>query len=141
MSTEHAHETVTAFLRDLGQRGPFARHLAADVTFTALDTGRVIAGRAAVERFIRCFKEGAFDARARITFVVADAGLLLLEGEFAGTHIGDFRGVAATGRAVRVPIRLLFTVRDGAITAMRGHLPTDQIMRQIGAAPAEVSRK
>ena len=33
----------------------------------------------------------------------AEPGKAAIEADFAGTHTGEFTGIAATGRAVRVP--------------------------------------
>ena len=134
VSLEHTRATMTAFLQDLAQRGPFARHFADDVTYTVISTGQVIAGRAAVEQFIRHVHEDTFAARLPILSAVIDADRMFLELEFVGTHTGAFEGVAATGRAVRVPTGTLFTLRDEQIIAMHCFLPIEQLRQQIGAA-------
>jgi ketosteroid isomerase-like protein len=135
VSVDRTRETITAFLKDISGSGPFSRHLAADVTFTTMGDSAVIAGREAVERFIRHFHEEAFTAHTTVTLAVVDASQVLLELEFVGRHTGTFRGVAATGRPFRVPLGILFTIRDGEIIAMRGYLPLDRLMQQIGGTP------
>src|SRR5262245_5816623 len=51
MSVESTRETMTAYLRALGERGPLARYFANDVTFTVMGGGQQIQGSGAVEEF------------------------------------------------------------------------------------------
>jgi hypothetical protein len=137
VSVDSTSETMTAFLKDLSDRGPFGRHLAADVTFTTVSTGRVIAGRQAVEQFIRNLHERAFNAHMRVKAALIHGSQAALEVDFVGLHTGEFMGVAATGREIDVPCSMICDLRDGVITALRGHLPLDLLLLQIGAPPPE----
>jgi predicted ester cyclase len=136
VSIDTTSATLWAFLRDLSARGPFGRHLAANVTFTITGSGQVLAGRAAVEGFIRHLYQEAFAASTSTTFVLVDAAMAYLELEFVGRHTGVFCGIAATGHTVRVPAALLCTIRDGEISAMRGHLDLPHLLQQIVVAPS-----
>jgi hypothetical protein len=137
VSIDTTSATLWAFLRDLSARGPFGRHLAADATFTITSSGQVIAGRAAVEGFIRHLYQEAFVASTSTTFVLVDTAMAYLELEFVGRHTGAFCGIAATGHLVRVPAALLCTIRDGEISAMRGHLDLPHLLQQIVDAPSD----
>ena len=123
---------MIAFLDDLYRRGPFDRHLAADVTFTALGMGQVIEGRTAVERFIRHFHEVAFDARPRVTSIVVHDERVVFTADFVGIHTGEFMGQPATGREVDVPCNIIVDFQDDQIIALRGLLPIGQLLQQIG---------
>jgi predicted ester cyclase len=129
---ESTRETVTAFLKDLSERGPSERHFATDVTFMAVDTGQVIVGRTAVARSMRHFLHETFNARLLIKAALIDDEQASVEADFVGTHRGMFRGIAATGREVSVPCSLAFRLRDGAIVALHGYLPVGQLLCQIG---------
>jgi hypothetical protein len=122
---------LIAFLADVARR-PLERHLAADVTFVAVATGRVYRGRAAVAAFIRTFHGGAFDARGRVKTVLVSGRRAEIELDLIGKHTGAFRGLAATGRTIDVPCRLALEVRHGRIAAIVGELPIDRLLRQLG---------
>lgn len=55
----------------------------------------------------------------------------MIEAEFVGTHVGEFAGVAPTGRQVRVPYSVAYDLVEDAITAVRLYLPMDALVRQI----------
>ena len=133
MSAEHTREIMTAYLKEMAERGPYGRHLAADVTWTTIGTDQVVTGREAVEQFIRSFHEQAFDANPRFRVTLIGDGQAALEADFIGTHTGEFLGVAPTGRAVNVPYAVFYDLRDGAITALRGHISMELLRRQITA--------
>jgi predicted ester cyclase len=58
----------------------------------------------------------------------------VLEGLFIGKHIGEFAGIAATGREVRVPICVVYDLADGKIRRGRVYLEMPVLMKQLGAA-------
>ena len=132
MPLESTRETVTAFLKDLSERGPSERHFATDVVFTAAYTGQVIVGRAAIAKFFRQLLDEAFNARLLIKAALIDEEQALVEADFVGTHRGMFRGVAATGREVSVPCSLAIRLQDGAIIALHGYLPIGKLLCQLG---------
>ena len=134
MSIDRTRATLLAFTHEVARRGPLERHLAPEVTFTAVATDQQIAGREAVARFIRTFCGAAFDSRGRVKGALVLDGQARLELDFIGTHTGEFQGVAATGRRVDVPCRLTLDFRDDQIVAMVGHLPIDQLLRQLRGA-------
>jgi predicted ester cyclase len=124
--------TLLAFVKAVGSPAPLEPHLAADATFRALATGQVIRGRTAVAAFIRSFYHGAFAARGQLSAVVFDAAdRLLLDLDLAGTHVGDFMGIPATGRRFRVRCQLACEARGGEIVAIAGHMPVDQLLAQL----------
>jgi predicted ester cyclase len=55
----------------------------------------------------------------------------MLEAAFVGTHVGEFAGIAATGRAVRLPYAVAYDLADGRIAALRIYLATDALVRQL----------
>jgi len=131
MSTEATRETMTAYLRTLGERGPLARYFANDVTFTVMGGGQQVRGPGAVEEFIRWFHEQAFDARPEFKATIIADSQATLEAEFVGQHIGEFFGVPASHRAVRVPYVVVYDLREGLITALRFYMPMNVLMEQI----------
>jgi steroid delta-isomerase-like uncharacterized protein len=137
MSTEKTHETLTAYLDVLVQRGPYGQFFSDDVTFTLMGTGQQVRGRAEVEGFIRFLHEQAFDAQPRLKTTVVGDGLAALEADFIGIHAGEFLGLPATGRQVNVPYAVIYDLDADKITALRAYMPMDVLMQQLGA-PAQV---
>ena len=50
-------------------------------------------------------------------------------------QVGDFAGIPATGREVRVPICVAYDVEDDRITRARIYLLANVLMQQLGAIP------
>jgi predicted ester cyclase len=65
----------------------------------------------------------------------------MLEADFVGTHIGEFAGVPATGRTVRVPLCVVYDLEAGTITRARVYLELPVLLRQLrGEAGAQAGR-
>jgi len=134
MSIETTRETLTAYLRILVQRGPYAMYFADDVTFSVMGTGQEVNGREPVEQFIRYFHEQAFDAEPKVKNTIVADGRAALEADFIGTHIGEFAGVSATGKHINVPYAVVYDLENNKITALRAYIPMDILLQQMGAA-------
>src|SRR6185295_5269761 len=65
--------------------------------------------------------------------VACGDGHAMLEADFVGTHIGEFEGIPATSRHVRVPYAVAYDIAGNQITALRLYFPLDALLRQIGA--------
>jgi steroid delta-isomerase-like uncharacterized protein len=68
---------------------------------------------------------------------------LVVEGEWAaalmgfeGTHTGDFLGVPATGRRVRIVTADFFRIRDGKLAEHKAVWDPTEYLRQMGVAVA-----
>jgi steroid delta-isomerase-like uncharacterized protein len=61
--------------------------------------------------------------------------LLVVETDFVGAHVGDFLGVAATGRDVSVPMVIFVSFRDGLLSGERFYWNPADLMAQIGVEP------
>jgi predicted ester cyclase len=129
--TERTRAVMNAYIEALVARGDYGRHFAEDVTFTVMDSGEVTRGRDAVIGLIDYLHTQAFDATPVVRQVIVDGSHVVLEAEFAGTHEAEFAGIAATGRAVKLPYAVGYDVEDGAITALRAYLSMDALIRQI----------
>jgi predicted ester cyclase len=79
------------------------------------------------------FYHGAFDATAETKNVIVGAGIAVLEADFVGRHIGEFAGVAPTGKDVRVPLVVIYDVRDDRIVEGRVYFETPAFLAQVGA--------
>ena len=88
------------------------------------------------------FQEAATRIRAAFPDWRSDVHLLLAEGDFvaehftaSGTQQGDFMGVSATNRFVRVPGINIYRLQDGKITERWGILDMPALFAQLGASP------
>lgn len=111
--------------------------LAEDVRFTVMATGQVVRGRDAVAAMLGHFYRGAFDAVAEPRSLVIGDGIAIGEWDFVGTHIGEFAGVAATGREVRVPLAVAYDVADGRIARGRVYFETPAFLAQVNKPEAK----
>lgn len=110
--------------------------LADDVVFTVMATGEEHHGKDAVHGMLDYFYRGAFTATAEPTLTVFDEEHATWEGWFVGRHTGDFMGIPATGRDVRVPLCVVYDVRDGKIAAGRVYFEVPALMAQLGLPPS-----
>ena len=106
--------------------------MATEVVFTDMNTGETYVGPEAVLAMLDYFYRQAFDARAEITNVIYGEGTAALEVDFVGQHIGDFAGIPATGKKVRVPLCVTYDLKDDKITRGRIFLQMPVMMQQLG---------
>jgi predicted ester cyclase len=106
--------------------------LSEDVVFTLMPTGDTVRGPEAVRGMLDLMYHVAFDAHARVrnTFVCGDQAVW--EGHFVGTHIGEFVGVAATGREVCVPMCIVYDLEGDEIRKARIYFETAVLLDQLG---------
>ncbi len=131
MSTERTRASIQRYLDS--QHADLSV-MADDVVFTHMATGDEHRGIEAVRGMLEYVYHQAFDARAETRNVLCDGDHAVLEGLFIGKHIGEFAGVAATGKEVRVPICVVYDLADGKIQRGRVYLEMPVLMRQLGAA-------
>src|SRR3954454_15195358 len=97
MSVEETERTIRGYLDALLDGGDFASFFADDVTWTTMETGDQLTGRAAVADFIVALHRRFFDASPELGSVTTADGVAAIEAVFAGTHIAEFGDVPATG--------------------------------------------
>jgi predicted ester cyclase len=90
--------------------------------------------RAGLVAAIRYLRTAFPDARAELVGIVVDGDLVGVHDRLVGTHDGEFRGIAPTGRAVSVDFVHLFRVVDGRIVERWGVADNAELMRQLGVA-------
>lgn len=126
-------KTMEQYLDALVVRGDYGRYFTDDVVVTVEGSDQRAEGREAGEQLIRYMHEMAFDAHPELKSLLVDEGKAAIEADFAGTHTGEFAGVAATGRAVRVPYSVVYDLRGDQISALRIYLPLSVLVEQITA--------
>jgi steroid delta-isomerase-like uncharacterized protein len=129
MSTER--QVMQDYLDALVKRADFPAYFTDDVVATFEGTDQRAAGRDGAGQLIRYVHEGAFDARMELKNLLTDDGKAAIEADFAGTHTGEFAGIPATGRAVRVPYSVVYDLRGGQISALRIYFPMSLLIEQL----------
>ena len=95
-----------------------------------------ITGPAAAKAAIDALHHEQFDAKPELTTLVVGEGTAAAELMFVGTHIGEFAGIAATGKAVEVPYSVFYQLSDGKITALRIYALAEGLVQQLQADPS-----
>ena len=109
--------------------------MADDVVFTNMTSGEETHGPDAVQGMLQYVYHVAFDADALDTKLICDDGRAVLEATFAGRHIGEFAGIPATGREVRVPLVVVYDLENDRIKRGRIHMQMPVMFQQLGASP------
>ena len=109
--------------------------MADDVVFTTMATGEEHHGVAGVAAMLHRVYHVAFTARAERRTLVCDDDHAVLEALFVGRHTGEFAGVAATGRDVRVPLCVVYDLADGRIRRGRVYFELPLLLEQLGRTP------
>jgi predicted ester cyclase len=124
---------MDAYLAALIAHGAFADYFTDDVTMDVVGSGQAAQGRAAVEGMITYVHEQAFDARAEVKELIVAGNRAALEADFVGRHIGEFAGVAPTGREIRVPYTVIYDLEGDRIKALRIYGLTSDLVRALTA--------
>ena len=112
-----------------------ARYLTEDVVYYNLTTGEEFRGRGKVSAMLNQIYHGSFDARLDVSVLFAHDNKAMVEASIRGKHVGDFNGIAATGKEVAIPLQAIYTLRDGLISEARYFLSLVELMRQLGQQP------
>jgi len=108
--------------------------MAPSVVFRIMATGQEHRGPEGVAQMLQYFYHIAFAATAEPRNLIVSEGNAVWEGEFVGKHIGEFMGIPATNKNVRVPLCVVYDVVDGQITEGRVYLEAPALMAQLGVA-------
>ena len=107
--------------------------MADDVVFRTMATGEEVRGREAVAGMLHHIYHMAFDARAETRAIIADERNAVLEGDFVGRHTGEFAGVPATNKQVRVPLCVVYDIEGEKIKRGRVYFEVPAFLAQVGA--------
>jgi predicted ester cyclase len=106
--------------------------MAKDVTFTVMATGQEHQGPTAVLEMLNYFYHIAFDATATTQVTLFGENNAMVEGVFVGKHIGEFAGIPATGKDVRVPICIVYDLINNKIKNGRVYFEMPALFQQLG---------
>lgn len=129
MSVESTREVMMKYLN--------AEHsdtsmMADDVVFTIMATGDENHTPEGVQGMLNYFYHIAFDATAETKNLIIADGHAVFEGDFVGKHIGEFAGIPATHKDVRVPLCVVYDVENDKIQRGRVYFLMASLMAQLG---------
>ena len=106
--------------------------LSADPLYVIMATGVEHRGREAVAAFYT----GLFVSMPDVTFELRDVFIgetgVVEESVLVGTHTGDLFGLPPTGCPIRLPLTIVFPMREGEILGERMYFDMDNLQRQLG---------
>ncbi len=129
MSVESTREVMTRYFNS---EHSDVSVMADDVVFTIMATGQAHRGPEAVLGMLNYFYHFAFDATAEMKNSIFADGKAVFEGDFVGRHIGEFAGIPATNKDVRVPIAVIYDLENDQITQGRVYFEMPALMQQLG---------
>jgi steroid delta-isomerase-like uncharacterized protein len=109
--------------------------MADDVVFTHMATGDESRGPDAVRGMLQYMYHTAFDAVGDFSNLIAADGKAMIEGYFVGKHVGEFAGIPATGKSVRVPLCVVYDLENDRIKRGRVYMEMPVMFAQLGASP------
>jgi steroid delta-isomerase-like uncharacterized protein len=108
-----------------------------DVVVESPMAGGPVQGRAAADEVNRAFVAGFPDVNFTRDALVIDGDRAVWIGEVRGTDTGGFMGLAATGKPFRLPMVMVFSLRDGAIVREQRIYDFSGMLIQIGLLKAK----
>jgi steroid delta-isomerase-like uncharacterized protein len=111
------------------------QYIADDAVFTDMSSGQEYRGRDAIAGMLHWFYHVAFDAKVETVSMVLEGDRGAAEGLVVGRHVGEFAGVPATNKEIRVPLAVHYEFRDGKIAAGRFYFSAPAFLAQVGALP------
>ena len=131
MSVDSTREAITRYVEsnhtDLSM-------MADDVVFTNMGTGEEHRGIESVRAMLQYVYHTAFDAHAETRNMIFADGKAVLEADFVGRHIGEFAGVPASGKDVRVPLCVIYDLDGDKIIRGRIYFEAPAFFAQVAAA-------
>ena len=112
--------------------GHAAECVAEDAVYTMMVSGEEDHGHEAIFRTMKSFYSEAFDGTFEETNTIIAEENAVTEGYLVGKHVGEFAGVPATGRDVRVPMCVIYDVHAGYIQRARIYFQMATLLQQLG---------
>ena len=131
MSIESTRDTMVRYFNS--EHGDISM-MSQDVVFTIMATGEEHCGPEAVLGMLNYFYHVAFDATAKTNVTLFGETNAMIEGDFVGKHIGEFAGIAATGKDVNVPLCVVYDVANDQIIRGRVYFEMPALLHQLGAS-------
>lgn len=111
--------------------------LYADTCIVESPAGGAVTGRAAIAEIFAAFYKGFPDFKLTTGEMLIDGDQVAQIGTLTGTDTGGFMGIPATGKPFRLPIVVLYTVKDGLILHERRIYDFTGMLVQVGILKAK----
>ncbi|HJR21506.1 MAG TPA: ester cyclase [Dongiaceae bacterium] len=96
-----------------------------------------IRGREGAKQFVTMFRTAFPDLHFTIEDQIAEGDMVVTRWTARGTHRGDFQGVPATGREIRLTGTDIDRMADGKVVECWAHVDELGLMQQLGAITAD----
>jgi predicted ester cyclase len=97
-----------------------------------MGTGQENRGPNAVLGMLNYLYHIAFNASFTPSTTLFGENNAMVEGDFVGKHIGEFSGIPATGKDVRVPMCIVYDLANNQIKRARVYFETPVLLQQLG---------
>jgi predicted ester cyclase len=137
MKTEQARAVVERFFNEawVNNNVNAWNELPEDLVFW--NFGTKIEGRDRwIEAFVRPLSQGFPDLHIEPDFFIAENDKVVVRWHGTGTHSGEFRGVAPTGKSINIVGVAIYRVADNRIVEGWSQADTLTLLTQIGAIPS-----
>ena len=134
MGIEQSKALVERFFTDTWVKGNLNAwdELPEDLVFWSF--GTKIEGRENwMQAFVRPMSKGFPDLSVEPEFIVAEDDKVVVRWLGTGTHTGEFRGIAPTGKSISIAGVAIYRVADGKIVEGWSQADTFALLTQIGA--------
>jgi steroid delta-isomerase-like uncharacterized protein len=128
MSVESTRKIITKYIES---KHSDVSVMAKDVVFTHMATGDEHRGPDGVQQMLNFMYHTAFDADAEVKNLIFADGKAVLEADFVGRHIGEFAGIAATNKNVRVPLCVTYDLENDQIKRARVYMEMPVLLKQL----------
>ena len=130
-STADSETTRQVMTRYLESNHSDLSMMAEDVVFTNMATGEQHHGPEEVRNMLNFVYHVAFDAHAETRNLIVEGNKAVLEANFVGKHIGEFAGMPATNKDVRVPLCVVYELEGDEIVSGRIYFEVPALMAQL----------
>lgn len=103
-----------------------------NVVFTNMATGDKSSGPEEVKQMLNFIYHVAFDAHAETKNLILTETNAVFEAEFVGKHIGEFAGIPATNKSVRIPLCVVYDIEKDKIKSARIYFEVPALLTQLG---------
>jgi steroid delta-isomerase-like uncharacterized protein len=133
MSIESTRATMIKYFED---DDAAAGLMTDDVVYTRMATGEEHRGKAAVLAMLHKFYAVSFSGKVETKNIFYADQRAVGEWDYVGKHIGEFEGIAATGKDVRVPLCVVYDLESDKIKRARIYFEMPVLLRQLGITAA-----
>ena len=134
MSTESTRAVMTRYFED---DDAAASLMTDDVVYTRMATGEEHRGKEAVLAMLNSFYHVSFNGKAEAKNIFFADQHAVGEWDFVGKHTGEFQGIPATGKSVRVPLCVVYDLEDDKIKRAHIYFELPVLFKQLGITTSD----